>query len=72
MLEGYYLTEQNAPETSRKVIMHPLRCSSLPVLGYDGCFSIVLLIVYQNEIPSPGVHPLKYNFCHLRTPETEG
>ena len=33
---------------------------------------IVLLIVYQNEIPSPGIHPLKFNFCHLRTPDTEG
>ena len=59
MLEGYYLMEQNGSETSRKVIMRPLRRSSLPVLGYDGRISIVLLIVYRNEIPSPGIHPLK-------------
>jgi len=59
MPAGYYLMEQNESETSRKVIMHPLRRSSLPVLGYDGRISIVLLIVYQNEIPSPGIHPLK-------------
>jgi len=58
MLEGYYLMEQNASETSRKVIMHPLRRSSFPVLGYDACFSIVYL-------HPAGTHPLKIQFLLL-------